>query len=126
MNNLNLISKTEEFSETSNSKKPISPRKKSSTQEDIQAVRIYKKTTHKIEALIEESKKLGPSRIQARDLIRLAITKIETADLEKLREETATTEDRFQEKLKEFQKNKPNATREDFMEHLLNKSVHSL
>lgn len=124
MNNLNLISRTEGLLETSSPKKIRGEKKKSRIQEDIQAVRIYKKTISKIDALIEDSKKLGPSRIQARDLIRFAVSKIENADLEKLREETATTEDRFQEKLKEFQKGRPNATREDFMEHLLNKSAH--
>lgn len=124
MNNLNVIPRPDNSLETLSPKKIKSPKKIRGAQEDIQAVRIYKKTILKIEALIEDSKKLGPSRIQARDLIRFAVSKVDNADLEKLRAETATTEDRFQEKLREFQKSRPEATREDFMEHLLKKSVH--
>lgn len=90
--------------------------------DELQAVRIFKKTASKIETLIQESKKDGRSRIQARDLIQLGVSKLTDDDLKKLREETATTEDRFEERLKQFQKNKPTATREEFLEHLLKQS----
>lgn len=121
MNNLSLVSKPEEKS--SEMKKPRLSKKERGPEVEIQALRIFKKTISKMDGLIEDSKKFGPSRIQARDLIHLAITKIGDDDLKKLREETATTEDRFQEQLREFQKTKPSATREEFLEHLLKKSA---
>ncbi len=122
MNNLSLVSKPEEL-KSSEIKKPRLSKKERGPEGEIQALRVFKKTISKMDGLIEDSKKFGPSRIQARDLIHLAITKITDEDLKKLRDETATTEDRFQEQLCEFQKTKPSATREEFLEHLLKKSA---
>lgn len=121
MNNLNLVSKPEDSKISENLKKVRRAKKSNVPQDEVQALRIFKKTILKIDGLIEESKKFGPSRIQARDLIHLAITKVGDEDLKKLRQETATTEDRFQEQLREYQKTKPSATREEFLEYLLNK-----
>lgn len=124
MNNLSVVQKSDSSAVSNITKKSRGPRKTRNPQEEIQAIRIFKRSISKIETLVESSKKFGPSRIQARDLIHLAITKINDDDLKKLREETATTEDRFQAQLEAFQKTKPNATREEFLEHLLKKANH--
>jgi len=122
MNNLNLITTAEESDSNNEEKKSRKRADKKSSQGDLQAVRLFKKTVTKLDGLIQKSKKDGRSRIQARDLVELGISKLTDSDLEKLREETATTEDRFEERLREFQKARPSATREQFLEHLLKQS----
>lgn len=124
MNNLNLATKPESSIPSLEEKKARKSAGKKGAPIDLQAVRIFKKTVTKIDELIQKSKKTGRSRIQARDLIELGIAKLSESDLQKLREETATTEDRFEERLKDFQKIRPSATREEFLEHLLKQANH--
>lgn len=125
MNNLSVATSLVEESKTEPKKNKRS-RKSKQSKDEVRAVRIFAHTLSKIDELIEESKQDGISRIQARHLIELGIKKINLSELDKLRKETATTEDKFEERLREYQKSNPGATKESFLEHLLTQSKTNL
>lgn len=125
MNNLSVATSHVEDNKT-DPKKIKRSRKSKHPKDEVRTVRIFANTLSKIDELIEESKRDGISRIQARHLIEFGIRKITSNDLEKLRKDTATTEDKFEERLKEFQKSNPSATKESFLEHLLTQAKANL
>ena len=77
----------------------------------------------KLLQLLTEANGDGPKRVQPKDLIDLALRKVDASDLTRLRSSKATVRDHFHERLKAFQAGDPQKTEEMFLAHLLKNQV---
>jgi len=86
------------------------------------SMRIYESTAAALEKLSEQINGAGPKRVQWKDIVEVAIAKVNLSDLKKLREEKLTATDRFEEMFRGFKQKSPNSSREQFLSELM-KSV---
>jgi hypothetical protein len=88
------------------------------------SMRIYESTASILEKLSEQINGSGPKRVQWKDIVEVAVTKVNINDLKKLREEKLTATDRFEEMFRSFKLKNPDSSREQFLSALM-KSVDS-
>lgn len=86
------------------------------------SMRIYESTAAALEKLSEQINGTGPKRVQWKDIVEVAIAKVNPSDLKKLREEKLTATDRFEEMFRAFKLKHPDSSREQFLSDLM-KSV---
>ncbi len=85
-------------------------------------MRIYESTAATLEKLSLQVNGTGPKRVQWKDIVEVAVTKVHPNDLKKLREEKLTATDRFEEMFRAFKQKNTEASREQFLSELM-KSV---
>jgi hypothetical protein len=88
------------------------------------SMRIYESTASILEKLSEQINGSGPKRVQWKDIVEVAVTKVNINDLKRLREEKLTATDRFEEMFRSFKLKNPDSSREQFLSALM-KSVDS-
>ncbi len=106
------------------SNQPNTPSNKSSERKllEVCSMSIYTATGEKLEKLSEQINSGGRKRVQWKDIVDMAISKITMDDLKKLKEEKLTASDRIEEMFKKFKAANPGADRDTFLSELL-KSV---
>jgi len=83
-------------------------------------IKLFGATTEKLRKLEREANPDAARRVKLADIVSLGLSRITSEDLEALRKDKATVEDKYKERLVAFQYGNPSATEEDFKEHLLN------
>lgn len=91
------------------------------TSENFRVVKIYEATSDAIENLIVRANGGGPKRVQVRDIVEFAISKVSESDLKKIREKKLTASDRFEEMFQTYKTDHPAGSRESFYEELMKK-----
>jgi hypothetical protein len=74
------------------------------------SMRIYESTASILEKLSEQINGSGPKRVQWKDIVEVAVTKVNINDLKKLREEKLTATDRFEEMFRSFKLKNPDSS----------------
>jgi len=101
----------------------LSNKVKSSANKDDAAkfptMRIYESTATALEKLSDQINGTGPKRVQWKDIVEIAVSKIAINDLKKLREEKLTASDRFEEMFRAFKVKNPDASRDEFLSKLM-------
>ncbi len=97
---------------------------KSSTMDKVDTskmptMRIYESTAATLEKLSVQINGTGPKRVQWKDIVEVAVTKVSPSDLKKLREEKLTATDRFEEMFRAFKLKNAEASREQFLSELM-------
>lgn len=82
-------------------------------------MRIYESTATTLEKLSDQINGTGPKRVQWKDIVEVAVSKISINDLKKLREEKLTASDRFEEMFRAFKVKNPDASRDEFLSRLM-------
>lgn len=100
-----------------------SSEKRSSKSSGVGVVRLPMETYRKIEHWVASANSVGPKRVKAKDIVRVAVEKLNQQDLEKIREELLTAQDRFEMRFADFLKDNPTGTKDDFLNHLLSGSA---
>ena len=85
----------------------------------FKTIKIYERSAETLETLSSIANGSGPKRVQWKDLIDFALSKVTPNDLKKLREEKLTASDRFEEMYQRFLKENPKGSRESFLSHIL-------
>lgn len=85
-------------------------------------IKISSNTYTDLKNLADEANGSGPRRVQVRDLVELAVKKINKSEVENLRKEKATTQDRFNALLEDFKQKNPDANADDLLEKLMKKA----
>ncbi len=85
----------------------------------FQTMRIYDSTAATLEKLSDQINAGGPKRVQWKDIVEVAVTKVNPSDLKKLREEKLTATDRFEDMFKTFKSKHPDSSRESFLSELM-------
>ncbi len=92
---------------------------KSTSTDGFRTIKILEATALQLEKLSEQVNGSGPKRVQWKDMVNLAVTKITKGDLDKLRQEKMTSSDRFEEMCKSYLEKNPGSSRDDFLEAML-------
>ena len=81
--------------------------------------KIHESTAQVLETLSSQINGSGPKRVQWKDIIDVAVTKVTKSDLEKIRQKKLTASDRFEEMYQSFKLKNPSGSREEFLDQLM-------
>lgn len=82
-------------------------------------MRIYESTAAILGKLSTQINGDGPKRVQWKDIVEVAVTKVNLSDLKTLREEKLTATDRFEDLYRQFKLKTPDSSREQFLSTLM-------
>lgn len=88
-------------------------------QDPYKYTKIYESTADLLETLSSEINGAGPRRVQWKDIIEVAVSKVTKSDLEKIRQKKLTATDRFDELYQVFKLKNPSGSREMFLDQLM-------
>ncbi len=93
---------------------------KPKTKTDVSAIRIDMSTQKLVSSLLAKANRKSHGRkVKASQLVQLALSKLDDADLRQLQEQSLSNADRMEMKFREYCKRNSGATREEFLGHLL-------
>jgi len=87
---------------------------------DVSAIRIDLSTQKLVSSLLAKANRKSFGRkVKASQLVQLALSKLDDADIRQLQEKSLSNADRMEMKFREYCKRNSGATREEFLGHLL-------